>query len=252
VGLYYYLMSQLPSLMYDQKPPMPSAAFKELAASLLNKKDAALLKYLSLQLDTNNPDLNNNDNNNGNYIDNSSNIENKKFNKTGLTGCEFIDNWREWEKTLRLNLARYRYLELINEKNPNDFKKAPKAETAADEGDTYYFEDLETLTVPVIPADAYNAASVIFTQDGSPLDGEIMIDKARWNAIDLMLGNEYFDRNNVYAYYLKLLILERRQLFEVEKGFSEYKSLYSQIINSSSNKSGSGDKNDQGFYQERQ
>jgi len=225
VGLYYYLMSQLPSLMYDQKPPMSSEVFKELASSLLNKNDAALLNYLSLQLDDRD------------MIDNEK-VINKKF----TTGCEFIDNWRDWERTLRLNLARYRYLELINDKNPNDFQKDTKTDGSQDgKDDLYFFENLETLTVPVLPADAYNAASVVFTQDGSPLDGEIMIDKARWTAIDLMADNEYFDRSNVYAYFLKLLILERRQLFEVEKGFSEYKAIYSQIINSSPNEAGSKD-----------
>jgi len=223
VGLYYYLMSQLPSLMYDQKPPMSSEAFKELASLLLSKKDASLLKYLSLQL--------NND------------VSSTK--KTVSTGCSFIDDWRDWEKTLRLNLARYRYLELQNKKSPNDYKN----EAQDGDKDTYFFENMETFNIPVLPADAYNTASVVFTQEGSPLDGEILIDKARWNAIDLMAGNEYFDRNNVYAYFLKLLILERRQLFIVEKGFSEYKTIYSQIINSSSNESSEprGD-----FYQESQ
>ena len=183
--LYYYLISQLPFLFYDQKAPMSSDVFKELAESLLNKKDAKLMKYLSLEIELDPAAIK-------------------------PTGCDFIDNWRKWECTLRLNLARYRSLKL-------------------------YSEVTETAEPPVIPADAYNAAAVAFTQEGSPYDGEILLDKARWAAIDLMAGNNYFDRKNVYAYYLKLLLLERRQLFNAEKGFAEYKSLYAEILKDSNN-----------------
>jgi len=187
VGEYYYLMAQLPYLMYDKKPPMSSEKFKELAYSQLTRNDASFLKYLSLDV----------------KID----IGSSDTDAAGTsirTGCEFVDRWNEWERTLRLNLARHRSLRLY----PNE----------------------ETIDPPVVPDDAYAASALVFTQDGSPLDGEILLDKARWNAIDLMTGSDYFHENNVYAYYLKLLILERRELFEAEKGFSEYKSLYAQIF----------------------
>ena len=166
---------------------MSSEKFKELANAQLSKADASCLKYLSLDV----------------KIDTDSS-------QTGAeetiirTGCDFVDKWNEWERTLRLNLARHRSLKLY----PNE----------------------EAIAPPVVPDDAYAAAALVFTQDGSPLDGEILLDKARWNAIDLMTGSDYFHENNAYAYYLKLLILERRELFEAEKGFSEYKSLYAQIF----------------------
>jgi len=187
VGEYYYLMAQLPYLMYDKKPPMSSGKFKELADSQLSRTDASFLKYLSLDV----------------KIDSGSS-DTDAAEKSIRTGCEFVDKWNEWERTLRLNLARHRSLKLY----PTE----------------------EAITPPVVPDDAYAAASHVFTQDGSPLDGEILLDKARWNAIDLMTGSDYFHENNVFAYYLKLLILERRELFEAEKGFSEYKSLYAQIF----------------------
>jgi len=193
VGEYYYLMAQLPYLMYDKKPPMSSEKFKELASSQLSRADASVLKYLSLDV----------------KVDaDSSQADTAEIRID--TGCEFVDKWNEWERTLRLNLARHRSLRLY----PNE----------------------ETVNPPVVPDDAYAAAALVFTQDGSPLDGEILLDKARWNAIDLMTGSDYFHENNAYAYYLKLLILERRELFEAEKGFSEYKSLYSQIFERSHNK----------------
>jgi hypothetical protein len=176
VGLYYYLVAQLPTLFYDQKQPMSSEDFKELAISLLSKKDAALLKHLSYEY---NSDLSG-------------------------TGCKFIDNWKKWEHTLRLNLAKQRSLKLYNKT----------------------IED-----VPVIPDNALHTAEATFLFDGSPLEAEIQLDKSRWNVIDSFIeGYDYFDRSSVYAYYLKLLLLERRQLFNAENGFSEYKSLYAEIL----------------------
>lgn len=173
---YYYLMAQLPFLFYENAPPMQSEEFKKLALSQLNKKDASLFKCLSLEFA---PDA-------------------KKC------GCKFIDGWYKWNRTLRLNLAKYRLLKLYN--------KAPDA------------------APPLTPDSAYHTAETAFDQDGTPLDGEVFIDKARWDALDALAGNNYFDRSNVYAYYLKLLLIERRQLFNTENGFSEYKSLYAEII----------------------
>ena len=204
MGVYYYLMAQLPYLMYEQKPPMSSGDFKELALKLLNKKDASFMKYLFLEHDT--LPLSSDEENS------ADNKKPKAAQKADKSGCKFIDNWRSWENTLRLNLARYRSLKI-------------------------YHDNSDTLDPPVIPADAYAAAALAVTQEGSPLDGEIILDKARWNAIDSLTGNDFFHHYNVYAYYLKLLLLERRQLFNVEKGFSEYKLLYNQIVESSHNKS---------------
>jgi len=187
-------MAQLPYLMYDKKPPMSSEKFKELASSQLSKDDASFLNHLSLDIESC-PDS-----------DDSENCQD-----IIITGCEFVDKWREWERTLRLNLARHRSLKLYPNKT-------------------------DTFDPPVVPDDAYAAAALVFTQDGSPLDGEILLDKARWNAIDLMTGNDYFHENNVYAYYLKLLILERREFFDAENGFAEYKSLYAQIFERSHNR----------------
>jgi len=183
-------MSQLPYLFYDEKAPMTSDHFKELAASLLNKRDAALMKFLSL--DPNHDDT-----------------QSPSYEKPApSTGCKFIDEWRNWERTLRLNLAKHRSLHL-------------------------YHNEEGTVEPPVNPADAYATAAIVYTQDGSPLDGEILLDKARWAAIDLMAGNDYFDRNFAFAFCLKLLLLERRQLFDADSGFSEYKSLYNEIVENS-------------------
>ncbi|MDR2542539.1 MAG: hypothetical protein LBC80_03710 [Treponema sp.] len=170
-------MAQLPFLFYEQKPPLSSEKFKEMAFSQMNKEDSELMKYLSFGYDSN----------------------------TSKSGCKFIDNWRKWEHTLRLNVGKLRSLKLYNE---------------------------YTGTMPpTTPEGAFHTAEELLSQEGSPLDGELLLDKARWNAIDdLLAGGNYFDRSSVYAYFLKLLLLERRQIFNAEKGFAEYKSLYAEII----------------------
>jgi len=190
VGSYYYLVSQLPSLIYGQKPPMLPEAFKELAKPILSAEDAALLDTISLDP-----------------------APCGEHPSPGITyaeqalpsGSDFIDGWREWERTLRLNLARQRAVKV-------------KREGAA------------LAEPPVIPADAASAAHGAIAAGDSPLEADIFLDKARWSAIDALQGVDYFDRNTIFAYLLKLFILERRAAMQPETGFSEYKSLYASIM----------------------
>jgi len=190
VGAYYYLVSQLPSLVYGQKPPMLPEAFKELAKPVLSAEDAALLDTISLDPapygEHPSPGIT--------YAE-----------QTPSSGSDFIDGWREWERALRLNLARQRAVKV-------------KREGAA------------LAEPPVIPADAAAAAHGAMTVVDSPLEADIFLDKARWSAIDALQGVDYFDRNTVFAYLLKLLILQRRAAMQPETGFSEYKSLYASIM----------------------
>ena len=183
-------MAQLPVLIYDQKPPMSSFAFKELATGILIDKDAELMKQLSLEPYTE-------DKGTVNFIE-----------KKSLTGCEFIDKWWEWERTFRLNLAKNRAYHL---------KK----------------ENILTYDLPVVPIEAANAALKAMASDFSPMEAEVFIDKARWMAVCSLVGHDYFNRNNVFAYYLKIVLMERRVSFNTEKGFAEYKSLYSSILEKS-------------------
>jgi hypothetical protein len=115
----------------------------------------------------------------------------------------FINNWRNWERSLRLNLARYRAQRL-------------KREGGA------------AVDPPDYPAGAVAAAKAAAAMD-SPLEAEIFLDKARWDAIELFQGIDYFSNNTLFAYLLKLRLLERRALFKAEEGFAEYKGLYASI-----------------------
>ncbi len=132
---------------------------------------------------------------------------------TPSTGCDFIDSWREWERSLRLNLAKNRAAKLKR-------------------------DNLSAAEPPFYPVEAVAAAVKAVNAEISPLEGEYLIDKARWNAIETLAGTNYFDRNSVYAYFLKLMLIERRMSFNTERGFTEYKSLYASIIESEHNSLG--------------
>jgi hypothetical protein len=173
---------------------MSVAAFKDLARSLLNPTDAVLLDALSL--DPDGP---------GKIV-----LEEGKpsyAQAAPVSGSVFIDRWREWERALRLNVARYR-------------AQRTKREGAA------------PLDPPIYPADAVIAAVKAAVAVESPLEAETVLDEARWEAIGQLQGLDNFSRNVAYAYLLKLLILERRSSFKTEEGFKEYKSLYAEILNS--------------------
>ena len=184
---------------------MSSAAFIALSETLLSKGDMALMANLSLDPQP----LFKTGKKNHHDIENIK-AEGPTYAKAApSTGCRFIDNWKEWERILRLNVAKNR---------------AIKKER----------EDLILVEPPFAYQDAANAAAKAVSSE-SPLDGEIIIDKARWNVIDSFVGTDYFDRKNVFAYFLKLLLLERRQAFNAERGFAEYKTLYASIIENNKN-----------------
>jgi hypothetical protein len=171
---------------------MSSEEFRELAMPLLSEQDAAFLDLIGFD-----PQL---------PVPNEKNPKPSYAEAIPSCGCDFIDNWRDWERTLRLNLAKLRFAKL-------------KRQGAA------------PVEAPAYPSDA--AATATKALQESPLEGENLINKARWSAIDNMQGNDYFDRNTVFAYLLKIMILERQASFQTETGFTEYKSLYASILEQS-------------------
>ena len=118
------------------------------------------------------------------------------------TKSDFLNRFWEWERTLRGNLARNRAIKL-------------KRESLGDVSD--------------YPADAAAIAKNAFAFE-SPLEAEIYLDKARWDAIESFQGLSTFSENAIYAYFLKLILMERRLAFKTEEGFSEYKELYTAIL----------------------
>ncbi|MDR0389269.1 MAG: hypothetical protein LBH73_04305 [Spirochaetaceae bacterium] len=172
---YYYLVAQLPYLVYGQGVPMSSEAFRALAGEKLSAGDAALLDFCVLD-----PAL-----------------------APHGAPVALPGRWFEWERALRFNLGRYRAQKL-----KRDF----------------------SFDAPPYPVDAVAAAKAAFALE-SPLEADFSLERARWDAIASFEGVDYFGRDRVYAYLLKLLLLERHALFKAEEGFSEYKTIYASIMN---------------------
>jgi len=63
-----------------------------------------------------------------------------------------------------------------------------------------------------------------------PLEGEFLIERERWSYVERLETGHYFDLEALVAYALKLQILERRALFEAERGETSYKTAYSEIL----------------------
>jgi hypothetical protein len=162
---------------------MSSGRFRDLARTQLSAEDAALLAFLAFDPES----------------------SGWSYAPETPSGSGFIDNWREWERALRLNLARLRASRLK-------------------------WDGGAPVDPPAVPADAAGAAQRALAAAENPLEAEILLDRDRWNAIERFQGIPVFSRDAVYAYLLKLLILERRALFKTEAGFAEYKSLYASIL----------------------
>jgi len=185
---YYYLGAQLPYLIYGQTPPMTSKAFKELASELMGSSGAALLEYCTLD-----PAPPKEENKGAAYAE-----------PAPATSSSLINKWKEWERTLRLNLAKNRSLKLKRE-----------ASTLGD--------------APAVPADAALAAKNAMAME-SPLEAELHLCRAQWDAIESFQGLSSFSESSMYAYMLKLLIMERMSAFKTEEGHNEYKALYAAIL----------------------
>ncbi len=191
MSAYYNLIPQLPALSRAGPPPMSSTAFVKLCETQLSSQDRAVLGFCSLDPDE--------------MSDTQVYLRELRH-----SGSDFVDDWREWERTLRLNLARYR---------------AQKQKRAASESGA-------AVEPPAYPASAVSAAKAAAAIE-SPLEAELFLDEARWNAVESMQGVSYFGENVVFAYLLKLRLLERASLFKAEEGFSEYKALYAEILDNS-------------------
>ncbi len=126
-----------------------------------------------------------------------------------------VEAWLAWERALRSALAKGRGQKL--KRDP-----ATLVEPPADE------------------LDAIAVAKAALSMD-SPLEAEFYLDRSRWEAVEKLQAGDYFDRDTVYAYMIKLLLLERKALFRVEEGFAEYKAIYASVMEAASTSIASGE-----------
>ncbi len=76
----------------------------------------------------------------------------------------------------------------------------------------------------------------------SPLEAELFLDAARWMKISELSAGHFFDMDFLVAYSLQLQLLERRAMFEEERGFAAYRGLYERVLEASGAQIPSGGK----------
>ncbi|MCF7929847.1 MAG: DUF2764 domain-containing protein [Spirochaetales bacterium] len=119
------------------------------------------------------------------------------------TGNAVLDSWLNWETELRNELIRQRNAPFQTE-GQNHIREA---DTVAGHPDRVR---------PAIQAD-------------TPLEGERILDQARWQFLDDLSVGHYFDLEALIIYYLQLKILNRWQQFTPEKGEEKFQQIYDAI-----------------------
>lgn len=110
----------------------------------------------------------------------------------------------EWEKSLKNELVKLRAKNMdVDEKE--------------------YIHDGEILFG--VPDVAQSAMKI-----DSPLEAENFLNRARWSALNELGTGHFFDFHALAIYYLQLQLLERKQLFNAEKGFEKYQDIYKNIL----------------------
>jgi len=75
---------------------------------------------------------------------------------------------------------------------------------------------------------AQQIAREAFVQE-SPLQAEDTLNRARWSYLDDLEVGHYFDIEKILVYALRLQILERKALFDEEKGREMFEKIYAEV-----------------------
>ncbi len=106
--------------------------------------------------------------------------------------CTVLREWRALERCLRNELARLR------------------AQRKGCDTEKYVREGIDVFGVQEAARHA--------TSESTPLQGEDALNRARWSFLDEIETQHHFDVEKLVIYCLKLQILERKALFDREKG----------------------------------
>jgi hypothetical protein len=115
-----------------------------------------------------------------------------------------LTRWYQWDLALRNELARLRGQELGRDAQPWLREGFPHP-------------------------DAVSAARAAFAA-ASPLEGEMILERARWDALERLKAMHYFDRDFLVVYSLEIQLLERVAGFRKEAGAEEYGRAYDAVM----------------------
>ncbi|NQT28397.1 MAG: hypothetical protein HQ570_02245 [Candidatus Omnitrophica bacterium] len=153
---YYYLISELPFLKFNEKPFITKEFFLEEARKWLNEKDFHILKGV--------------------------NIDDFKQGKEK----DILGKYKKFEETLRQYIVS----------------------TRSRDQTTKHFSDVKAELL-----------------EGNPLKVEIKLFKKRWDFIESLELEHFFDIGFVILYFLKLQILDKLSVFNKEEGLTVFDSL---------------------------
>ena len=169
---YYYTVASLPMLTLGQEPAISLEYFLENCSYTMTSQDYELMLTAKIEPE-------------------------------GKSDHIAINMWRNWERTLRNELAVAR-----SQKTGIEYEK-------------YLREGDSTTGVSDAVRDAMNAAN--------PKIGEDILDNARWRFLDEIEGTHTFDLTKLIVYYLKLQLLERRRMMNDKDGKEKYQEIYQGI-----------------------
>ena len=118
------------------------------------------------------------------------------------TGSVFLDTWYEKERNLRFALAQIRAQKMKKDSIP---------------------------LPPGCTTDIVNIARTAVGMD-SPLSAEQFLFEYRIKLLDEIRPMDNFSIDAVYAYGLKLMLVERMRKFDVENGKASYHEIYDNIL----------------------
>jgi len=114
-----------------------------------------------------------------------------------------LEKWNSWERSLRNDLVKIR------------------AGRKGVDGDKYVASGAIETGLQNIARDACTAAT--------PLEAEIILDKARWEYLENLEAGHYFDLGKLIIYYLQVQLLQRRSRLIKEKGLAAFDEIYAAI-----------------------
>ena len=114
-----------------------------------------------------------------------------------------LEKWNSWERSLRNDLVKIR------------------AGRKGVDGDKYVASGAIETGLQNIARDACAAAT--------PLEAEIILDRARWEYLENLEAGHYFDLGKLIIYYLQLQLLRRRSRLIKEKGLAAFDEIYAAI-----------------------
>ena len=120
------------------------------------------------------------------------------------TNISELEAWKNWETQLRNSLVKYRGKEANI--NVNDYLREERD----------YSSEIEKGVV-----DAYSKSN--------PLEREDHLDKVRWSKLEGMEVGHDFDFLKLCLYKLKLLICEKRNKYNLEKGSQDFDEVIAHI-----------------------